>query len=157
MPTTQNIDNATNILCHFIQKTRTLNLHFLSAKLTYNLDIYQPKNIWEFHLFHVIIALNLVWNQSKGHKILSPDITYSAASWELEGISKCNHYNPHSWQAYTVHLLLVLFCFSPEGPFECACRKNSLQTLTARQTSCNRSSPQVGSPAETLPICGAGA
>lgn len=68
-------------------------------------------------------------------------------------------YNTPSWQAstYSIYISSCLRFFSPEGLLECACRKHYLfADMTAQQACCNHSPCKVGSPAETLPICGAG-
>lgn len=91
----------------------------------------------------------------------SADTSHSVASWELEEISKGHQwsklYNPLLGKNLLyIHLSVPMFffSFSLEGLLECACI--STPTLTAQQACSSRRSRKVGSPAETLPICGAG-
>lgn len=56
---------------------------------------------------------------------------------------------------YISTCLCVLFFFSPLTACLNMHVENTISPLTAQRTCCNHSSRKVGSPAETLPICGA--
>lgn len=105
-------------------------------------------------LFHIIAALNLCGICPKIIKLHTSDSNNSVASWELmpKGHQRCRHCSISLYR----HLYLYMaerFFFIPEGLLECAYKK--LISPTALLVAVT-ALVKVGSPAETLPICGAG-